>query len=104
MSVAFFRPQRHSNDIHSRVRRDKDLESLARENAFDFLERQLVLSLLPELLDSLDAVANVLLVVSRRNIVFESPVDSPQQTSRMLVCCVACLATRRSPTERLEWI
>jgi hypothetical protein len=51
--------------IYSRVRCDKDPQSPAREDAFDLLECQFVLSFLAELLDSLDAVANMLLAISR---------------------------------------
>jgi len=55
-----------------RVRCDEDPQSPAREDAFDLLECQFVLSFLAELLDSLDAVANMLLAISHGNNVSEN--------------------------------
>jgi hypothetical protein len=59
--------------LYSRVRCNEDPQSPARKDAFDLLECQFVLSLLAELLDSLNAVANVLLIVSCGNTMFERP-------------------------------
>lgn len=50
--------------IYSRVRRDEDPKTPAREDAFDLLQCQFVLRFLAEFLDALDAVANVLFEVS----------------------------------------
>ena len=65
--------QGRGDAIYSRVRCDEDPQSPAREDAFDLLECQFVLGFLAELLDSLNAVANVLLVISCDDTISESP-------------------------------
>lgn len=63
----------HGHHLNSRIRRNEDPQPPAREDTFDLLECELILSFLTELFDSFNAVANMLLMISRRPIMFERP-------------------------------